>query len=409
MMLPVAAAMGPHLFPLPIFGVNVFFFRLLVIGLLIMTPILSFKIHWWGNSIARYYIILGYIWVVWAGLSIFWAPDFASALRDFAAVGFGFAVALALLNLRANTEAGIEALRRGWVLAFLAAAGIAIWELTTGQHLPGAYVESAPDYALRGIVISTFGNPNDFGAFIVIAFPFLLLSYRQSESVTLKTAYIALMMLGGVFVLLTSSRAALLGLLAQMLVFLYYRPIRVKVAATLIVLTAGYVFLMSGAFEYELRILAELESLTSSRSGSSVGKRIGLMLNGLWMAAQTGGLGTGAGSFEEVIRSGAVPFSTGGITDPHNFYIEVLAEYGVLIAVGFLIFGYKLYKVSGIEENGLNLLLIGLAGYLFAAVASSSYVEQSVNWMFLGSLMCVGAMLNRETSHKEPPTSSKNT
>lgn len=407
--LPVTAALGPYLFPLPLGPVTLFAYRTLVVVAAAVSVVLFARWSWWRVPIARTYALLGGAWLFWAVLNAFRAPALDHAALEVAALGSGFVTGILLLQLRAYSRGSLTALRRGWVLAFLATAAVATWELTTGQHLPSSAVERVGEEALRGITLSTFGNPNNYAAFLLLAAPFLVWSHASSRRRWARVFYAACMLSLPALLFLTASRVALLGLVAELgtLWFLSrrYRG-RILVYVGLLGVAGLLAFRLVGV---EPRMLMELSALIGGvGEGGSIARRWNLLLSGLWLLAASWGLGVGPGGFVVLLRRGAVPFDTGGLADPHNFWIEVLSQYGLPVFICFVAWitylAVQVWRklgrsVADPEELGTRrvaeTVLVGLAGYFFAAVANSSYMMQSTNWMFWASILVMAVYLRR--------------
>jgi teichuronic acid biosynthesis protein TuaE len=401
-LLVVSSALGASFLSVDVAGVNVYFFRVLVTFVLLASPILSYRYVWLREPVPSRFLLVGYIWVVWGAMSVFWSPNFTAGVEDVVAVGLGFGVGMALLVLGATDREGIEWLRRGWVGAFLVTGAIAGWEIVTGNHLPGAWVENAPDYALdRVIVISTFGNPNNYGAFLVLSFPFLLFSRERAQSLSLKLLYSLLIPVLFGLVFLTGSRSALLGALLQVSIYIFiYGGGRRIIAALLAVATSILGLIYMGISIEDLILFSKLQTVLqgSALEDGSLSKRLGLTLNGLWMVLDSFGMGVGAGGYEMVAQNSSLPFSTGELVNPHNFLIEIVAEYGILVGVTFsYIIAWFLYIFAGRTSEGKQMAarvgVLIIAGYTFAMLANSTYMQQPSNWMSICSLMCISDYL----------------
>lgn len=405
MLVPVTAALGSYLLPIPVFGISIFAYRLLVLLLFPLSLLLTRKITWWSNPVARSYVLLGCFWVLWGGMSYFWAPDPSAAIKDVLAVGFGFGGGLLLLFLKSHSADGVDALRQGWLLAYIVAGIIAVWEVLTGNHLPSAYVQTTPDYALRNITISTFGNPNNYGAFLLLSSPFLLWSFLVSKGRIRRAIRLGILATLPVFVVLSASRVAFIGLGAQLAVYGLLRVRRWR----LLLGFFGIVVVLSLFVERFLQsetILAQKLALSLGddlRPGGSIARRLNLLLDGLWFVYISGGLGVGAGGFQYMVQRGSASFATTSFLSPHNFWIEVLSQYGILVFFVLVVWIIYLFGIAVQARRTLRycatsriiaeMMLIALAGYMFASVTSSSYVVQPTTWMFLGSLVVVGTFL----------------
>lgn len=411
--LPLTAALGPYLIPIPLGGVTLYAYRALVLILATASLLLFPRYDWWQIPVARAYAAVGGFWIFWASLAAFWAPSLERALLEVAALGFGFVTGITMLQLGSHVLPTLNALRRGWVLAFLATGAVAGWELATGQHLPSSAVERAGPGGLQGIAISTFGNQNNYAAFLLLAAPFLLWSHTASRSRLRRIFYTGCLVLLPALLFVTASRISLLGLIAEAgFLWLIAPRYRSRLLVYLAVLAAlGFVVFyllgLEGRMVYELSVM--LGGSGFGGGGGSVSKRWNLMLAGLWLLVGSGGLGVGPGGFEAVLRQRLVPFDTGGLVNPHNFWIEVVSQYGVPVFGAFVLWIlYLAHKVNRKRRRSVLdpeafqtrqvavTVLVGLVGYLFAAVANSTYMVQSTNWMFWASIVVMAAYLWRK-------------
>ena len=416
-LLVLTAAVGSAVLSVRVGGITVYPFRLLVLTVLLAAPLLQYRLSWLSEDVPRAFAFVGFVWLVWGGCSVFWSPSFAGGVEDVFAVGFGFAVGVALLTLGAAQMSSLRWLRRGWVLAFLVTGAIAIWELVTGNHLPGAYAERAPDYALRSIAISTFGNPNNYGAFLVLCLPFLLHSRQQSDSLVLATCYEVLLILFFGILFMTGSRSALFGAVVEMgVLVVFFGAIKrgIAILGMGAVLVAG---LLYAGFSFEdLQLLSSLQVLLSDSAfeQGSLRARLGLTLNGVWMLLSTVGIGVGAGGYELAAQNPDLPYYTSGLVNPHNFWIEVLSEYGIVVGglfVGMmgLFFLRSLQSYWARRGPWAQTALLMLVGYFFASLANSTYMAQPTNWMAIASIMCIVGALEREGKDQPSPEGRKET
>jgi hypothetical protein len=409
-LLVLTAAVGSAVLSVRVGGITVYPFRLLVLAVLLAAPLLQYRLSWLSVEGPRVFAFVGFVWLVWGGCSVFWSPSFAGGVEDVFAVGFGFAVGVALLTLGAAQVSSLRWLRRGWVLAFLVTGAVAIWELVTGNHLPGAYAERAPEYALRSIAISTFGNPNNYGAFLVLCLPFLLHSRQQTSSLLGATFYEVLLVLFFGILFMTGSRSAFLGAVVEMGVLVFFFGAVKRGLALLGMGGALLVGLFYAGFSFEdLQILSSLQVMVSASAfeQGSLQARLGLTLNGVWMLLSTLGIGVGAGGYELVARSPDLPYYTSGLVNPHNFWIEVVSEYGILVG-GLFVWMMGLFFLRSLQaywaRKGVwaQTALLMLVGYFFAALANSTYMAQPTNWMAIASIMCIVSALEKRRDEQTP-------
>jgi teichuronic acid biosynthesis protein TuaE len=408
---PVTAALGPNFPSMQVGGISLSSFRLLV-GFTIGCLMLSGKgLIFDFDSSSKGFFRCGLFWVGW-GLcaliwgSIIWGLHFDSSFLEVMAVAFGFLAGVVLLNLVFRTRNGLEALRLGWVLAFVASAIIAAWEFRTGSHLPG-YQESLDAPALGLIVFSTFGNPNNYAAFLALCFPFLIWSVRSSRGWR-KCLYLFLTVSLPPIAMLTMGRLGLFAILLECVLLSVLGAYYSKRILTGLLAVAGLSIALAvsavvfpASFE---KILSTSEDLGTIGQG---GDRLNLVRNGLVFFERSYGAGVGPANFEHMMLAGQGPYATQGDVNPHNFWIEIASEYGLLVLlffVAWLIFGAKrIWKAhkAFVDRGDLKsqyaaeAMLLGLTGYVFAAMENSSYITQQSNWAFLASVLAVSCWICR--------------
>jgi O-antigen ligase len=323
------------------------------------------------------------------------------------AVIFGSVTSLVLVALCARSALGIQALRLGWVVAYIATAVVAIWEVQSGAHLSGYWTSETPAYAQAGLVISTFGNPNNYSGFLVLSLPFLLWSYSQARGLR-RLWYLGLVGTVPLFLLTARGRLSLVAFALQIGLMLVWsaRGWRATLLPVLIAVAVAAGVLASGPIETTVvgKVMTVQEELAT---GGSASIRWNLLRNGLAFTEESFGFGMGAGSFQSLIASGHAPYPTGKIVDPHNFWIEILSQYGAVVFLLFVFWLIRLAMVARAARRATGaqdplghrriseVVLLGLLGYLFAAVENSSFLLQPTNWLFLGSILVLATVLSR--------------
>ncbi|NND73432.1 MAG: O-antigen ligase family protein [Ilumatobacter sp.] len=285
---------------------------------------------------------------------------------------------------------------------------VALWELGSGQHLPSEFVNQ---HALGdGVLLATFGNPNNFGAFLVLSIPFIGIvatrpAVRWELGRTDRVLARILLVLLPILLLLSGSRFALIGLVVASGAYVALnRRDRSAWRFGGLLLLAG-TGLSTFAIESGQRIVAKLGRFTdpSAFVQDSTEIRANLVLNGLVYLGRSGGVGIGPAGFEESIASGDVAFAVRpGVVNAHNFWVELLSQYGL---IGGLLLGVVIVSATatyvrmtrdrpyGADRHRATLMLTGLAGYVFASMTASSYINAPENWMFIASFLALAPAL----------------
>jgi teichuronic acid biosynthesis protein TuaE len=373
--------------------VNLFAFRIAVLAASFVPLLVNPRLEWLGDAAVRFYALVGVVWIFWGTLAVFWAAGTEPAVVNLLAVAFGFLTVLALLNLRANTTRGVRWLFRGWVAAAFVTGAIGVWEFVTGNHLPGSWIDNTPARVQRLVVISTFDNPNNFGAFLLLASTVVLYQMETARSMVLRWTLFVVVLWLFVLAVLSTSKIAVVAMLTVILVYVV-RAVQHKAMAV------GMVIALLGGFVASLTYLGgDLDLLTDVVAFAEGGltlqqstlSRVNLFLAGIDMTVSTYGLGVGGGNFSYLMERGYSELWTRDIVDPHNWWIEILSQYGVLVFalyVGFLAY-VSLYSLRASRREGSlpRFLLPFVLAFVLSGFANSSYVLQPTNWLFLGTIL----------------------
>lgn len=185
---------------------------------------------------------------------------------------------------------------------------------------------------------SNFGHPNNFGMFLFLVITIYLIIYLAIQikknvvrnKVLLALPFLILLPL----LVLTFSRTAWIALaFAIILIAITYRPLRIPA----FVLGSLSAFLLLIIEKTRARIL----DIFSPQVYNSLAGRMEIWNMGLFELKKNPLLGSGPGSFSEVIKN--VRGSELGITYPHSDTVRFLVEGGIL---GFI--GYPLYLIGAI-------------------------------------------------------------
>ncbi len=406
-LIPTSAALGSYLLPIKIGGINFYFFRMLIIMAFILIFISSKGKILVGTRVYRLFFLLGYVWLLWGTASYFWAQDPIIAVTELLEVGYGFLTGFVLVCLAFDTKKGMQDLRIGWVFAFISSAIVAVWEIVSGEHLPGYFAENAPEYVVKNVIVSTFVNPNNYAAFLVLCFPFLLWSYSAAKGI--RKVFFLLCLNSLPFLLIkTGGRLGITALILQLSLFLFFnaRSLRSFFQGVLPFLTILVMIVFS--FQTNMATLSKVSQVYDElQVGGSTGIRFNLLVNGIWFLALSYGVGVGAGGFEYMIGNGYGLYDTGSVINPHNFWIEVLSQYGIFVFTGLvawlvcLIMLVLRVRKKSLKQNDTvmrlktEVILVGLLGYTIATGENSAYINQPINWVFLGSVLTLATFISR--------------
>lgn len=305
--------------------------------------------------------IIGLLFVS-ALLSPVWRGGAFSIVLDFSKVCIIWLLVFLLVT-------SFSRLRR---IVFIQAASVAVvcaMALLKGHNVP----------RLNGVIgAAVYANPNDLAFAIVLSIPLCLAFLLSAKSTLRKLGWVAGLLVMGIALMLTASRAGLIDLLVSGAVALWLFGVKNK-RLHLIVLTviaAAGLFLFAGR-DLQVRLVGLFSGGESGMQDSAYGsyqERRLLISRAIDAVEDYPLLGVGAGNF--VVYSGYW-------REVHDTYLQIAADGGIPILVLFLMFLYRgfanlktLGKVQSPDpemvlfSGALKCSLIGfVVGAFFAPVA----------------------------------------
>jgi hypothetical protein len=384
------ATVGGHFQPARIFFTFIFLVQLARGGVVVA-----------ATPVQRSLVAIGALLVGWGFVSLFWTPDPVRGAAEVLVVGLGFIMMATIVSVVREQPRAVNAMRRGWVSAFVLTLPIAVWELATNQHLASAIgqFQAAGDlttgFFYTGV---TFGNRNDYSTFIVFVFPFLLWSFSRTRALLLRLGYSALIASAAFIVAVNGSRLGLVALAIEVTAVMVFRLTARRGLAAQAILALLLAVTIVGAFRFQPAALGRFRALQEGLGGQSTAVRVALAMNGIELIERTGGIGVGAGGFERAVLSSGEMRSANGMSNAHNLWIEVSAQYGVIVGLGFAC--WVLFLLAALVRATRSRLValtsrelaIGvpygaalLAGVVPAGLMGSSVLEWAMLWAAIGS------------------------
>ena len=251
---------------------------------------------------------------------------------------------------------------------------IGLWEVSTHNHLVEIAADENMDYYLiraHGV----FGNVNDYCTFLYLGIVslFICLFYEKHH----KLLYI-IMVCACIFLLLgVGSRGPIVGVIVFFLalpvcyfIIKHINKAVLTVSICLVILLVTIVFV-----QYPLEKI--VREFSSSGNLESDLLRVDLIKGSLQLFLQSYLLGVGPGQSSYQL----------GI-NPHNFFIELLADYGIFIFIGFaILFVRLLFSFREIKEVKLAALNMAFVlSFSIVSVSSSSANRIRATWIVISIL-----------------------
>lgn len=376
-----------------VFQLSLFRGSILLISLIMILNLLlkNKKIHLNMKKANCYSIKFMFVWFIYAFFTLAWAKDYIGWIKALFFIGLGVLCIIIYSKYIKSNEDILKSFRV--IFPTIIFHNILGWyEAITGHYL-FLSEERIVRYLRYGHPVSTFGNTNDFAVFLMFAFFVLYICLTNSRNYFVKSLYISLMISSVALLLLTGSRAVLIGFIIGVMTTAFYsiqrKQTRRMVVSLLLALTFVIIFNPQIIVNFSTNIENVLDFNFSQQSGSEY-VRINLIKNGFSFLISTLGFGTGAGNIEYWMDNHG-QYNTGGVLNIHNWWMEILVGYGLMIFTLYIVFYIKLFlamkkkfkSASNQTDITISLGIMSImTGYVVASISSSSNMSAEWLWVF---------------------------
>lgn len=378
--------LGAGVISFPIGSVQMSIFRLAIIislGILILKKRGKITIFRKSN---RFSALFMFAWLIYAGISILWTINPGYWIKAVFFIFIGVASMVLFINgftSKEDIQGALLSLNYGIAVQSF----IGWYEIITEDFRFVDKTDTWHMYFNAGYYrepVAMQGNSNDFGLLMFIGTFVALACFHMVRKNSTKRFSALLAANYAVLTILSESRACIIGLIIGFSVYLFLQGFKkiLFITMPLVGIFALPVFFtkMSSVLQFNF----------NATSGSDA-IRLGLIKTGLDYSMRTYGLGVGAGQIEAWIETKGSIFYTGNVTNLHNWWVELLAAYGVIVFLGYLFFYLKLFtynhrvirsaELKDVKAISLSICSI-LAGFVIASFSSSSNMNAEYLWIF---------------------------
>jgi hypothetical protein len=283
----------------------------------------------------------------------------------------------------------------GWTLALLVTLAIGGWEIATLHHLPSYYLSRlGPIDKITPFAAATFGNPNNFASFLVIALPAAVAVFGGRHGLIVWLLLLGLIVAVILVIVLNHSRLPLVALALELILLVrgILPGVRRQLLLALMLVAALTIALRSERFVASWKLL--LADLTIDRrdlaGGGSGFLRMEVHRAGADIIERSHGLGAGPGSFAYEVRRLPRNRPSYAVDSPHDFALEIAAQYGlavlliVLVAAALLLL-HGLIRWRTLPADLVPVVLALVIGYVAASFENSGFVALPFNWLAAGT------------------------
>lgn len=359
-----------------------------IIGLYGLFHFFTHRRSFVGNQ--KKWLIVYSLWIVYVMVSVLWSPDFSTAILQAIHLFLIFGVFLLLLDCSTNAHHPKEAVILGWATMVVITLPIALWELTTGNHLPSGSANEGLTLSvglLRVFAAVTFGNMNSYSVILCYSLPFLLMTWMIKVPFQKIIWVISIIVFG--IIIVNASRGCVLCAILSIFLFLTVNTFH-KGALTksigLVIIMGVSVWVAIDYFHLDLffQLMDRLEIM----DGTGDSARVDVYKAAIEIAEGVLFMGTGVASTVPLLTK---YYSSLDILVTHNFYLEILVEYGIILFI--LLFGrFYLSAVNVIKSKRLENRFYGLYVLLSSPMLfliDDYYSGESAIWIYIFSLMIV--------------------
>lgn len=332
--------------------------------------------------------------LIYGLITLAWTADKVTSIKHLFNYVIGFLIVLVMVwFVRTKYQFYTIIMFMAYVMIVIMVMGI--FESLTGKYFfTDQWTEIKP-YAQRDIYypVVSFGNPNDlvFVAFGIMPFIHLTVSNLSRQSPRRKKFYyfvfVLYFLLYCIVTVLASCRMGMLLIPIAIIVnmifsrnrYIYYFALLICLIG-IIVLSVNYTWLLD-FFNEDARIV--------------------IWQNILKNAAYYKFMGTGPGN--SILRIEGIEYIKDYLTNPHFFFLEVFAEFGIfvsLIMLLWVIFTYMrarnnyIYAVD-IQNRRISCTAIKFMIYFIPMSVMSSSIAAMPQFWFILSLMLIAVKLSR--------------
>jgi len=242
--------------------------------------------------------------------------------------------------------------------------------------------------------VSIFGNPNNTAFFIVFSFFVSLALTKMKHSVFGKYFSLSVCIILVFLLIATQSRSCFIGLsiglFIMSVIYVWESSLNRKIKLFFICISC--LSLIGGWLISQKDVLLKLVEFNVKLKGGSDNIRINLIKNGLVILKNKYFLGTGLGNVEYNMSHQT---GTYGITNIHNWWLEILVSSGVIIFFLYIAIYLRniffLYRASIVNDKKIAFVSKCMLGYSIAFIITSMGPSSCmiIEWMWLsiGMLM----------------------
>lgn len=316
------------------------------------------------------------IWFIYASCLMIFGTVTEITKSHYQSLVLGVLIIFLLLRC-VNSVDKLKQLYNIWGIALFLSILVGWVEVVTDR-----LIFKSNDYELNNIATVGFYNPNDYSFLLTISLPIILYWLGKKRQGRLIGFF---MLISAIYFMYMNETR--LSLFVAFCLIGYYILKRSK--KSIKTLFGSLIFLFIALY-YSKETLAEVFDMvkTMFEGGGSYDVRSYLTMSAYEIFKQNP-LGIGPGNIENLM------------VKPHNFWIEILVNYGLFIFIGLvLFFAYALIKLirNNVRMEGITQPIIWII-LIFIVTSSlpSSIFQFNITWVVFGLMICGVNIINKRS------------
>lgn len=340
-------------------------------------------------------VLFLFVWLGYSLCSYIWAQDRLLAV-DYSMLIFRYLFLFMLFSAAFRDHRLLSKLHLFLVVIAVLYIVTAVWEIVTFKHLSPSKYYGHLYFRPTG----PFYGVNDLAAFMQLFLPFLLFLPNLYSKRWIKIGALLSVLITIFVIVVQGARIAMLAIGAVLVWFLtFHTKARTWVMIFLLIALIWGVLnyyvpsLLSFGWKMFSREVNSFDAESTTVQMSSINIRKQLFSETFDLVTLSGFMGVGGGNFEHYMDTDR-EFRTAGIINPHNWLLEIVGNFGVIILAGFLYIYlrwlyllYMKYRSSSGREKSLSLMyLVSLVLYLASSSLPSSIRWHHLIWVYFAGI-----------------------
>ncbi|KYH05488.1 hypothetical protein A1704_10305 [Chryseobacterium cucumeris] len=367
--------------------------------LLLFLPFLLVKStkgsHLHYNNTITFGLFTYFVWITYGLISLFWSPDPQIGLTNEIVVMTTSMSSLLFFPLfLKDNDATLKLIRNAWIYGLALTLPIAIYEIVTMNHFSyddERLIGGIGIYAPYASVF--FGNYNNYCVFICLCLPMVLWGIIEEGKKALKIFYLVVLGISVLIIFVNTNRTSMIIIVIYLLsqIRLNYKNLSF-IALILLLFYFSYTFLPDPLVQ-NIEILFKDRVNVDYSNDESGSVRMYNFIAGIGFLIDSYGAGVGAGGYEYYMERSEY---YKGIVNPHNFFLEIFAQYGIVIFSLFIIWLVKILigfkKSVMLSSNVKRLLYTSVLVIPIIGIINSDSLGNTYWWLYLTSLAIISSV-----------------